>query len=145
MFIKSILDSKGPDLITVSPGDDVRKVAKLFKAECIGFALVMNGNHNLVGTISERDIVQAIAAKGEVIGLPVADIMTTNIVTCDIEDTADTVRELMTERRSRHVVVMQEKDLSGIVSIGDLTKHSLEECRVDVGQMRDYITGQDYV
>ena len=144
MFVKTILDTKGPELITVSPGDSVRKVAQLFKRERIGFALVKNGNGVLVGTISERDIVQAIAEHGDVYALPVADIMTTNVVTCELEDTLDIVRELMTERRTRHVLVKDGQLMHGIVSIGDIIKHSLDECSVDSVQMRDYIAGNGY-
>jgi len=144
MFIKSILETKGPGLITVSPGDSVRKVAKMFKHERIGFALVNNANQSMVGSVSERDIVQALAAHGDVGGLPVADIMTTNVVSCDIDDTVDTVRALMTDKRSRHVVVMDGQATAGVVSIGDIIKHSLSECKIDTGLMREYITGQGY-
>lgn len=144
MFVKSILDNKGPELITVSPGDALRKVARLFRSERIGFALVDNGNKSLIGTVSERDIVQAMAEYGDLSGLPVADVMTTNVVVCEPEDTLETVRELMTERRTRHVVVIDMGRPVGIVSIGDLIKHSLSECRVDSVQMRDYITGVGY-
>ncbi|HEY9163630.1 MAG TPA: CBS domain-containing protein [Magnetovibrio sp.] len=144
MYIHSILETKGPDLIAVSPGDSVRKVAKLFKAKRIGFALVHSGNHVTVGSVSERDIVQAIAEFGDVIGLPVADVMTTNVVTCNIDDTTDAVRDLMTTKRTRHVVVMDGAQAVGLVSIGDLIKHSLSECQVDTGMMRAYISGQGY-
>ena len=144
MFIKSILAAKSPELITVSPGDSVFKVAKLFKAQRIGFAVVSNGNKAVVGSVSERDIVQAMAVRGELGGLPVVEIMTPNIVTCDIEDTVDQVRELMTRKRTRHVVVMEGSAMMGVVSIGDIIKHSLSECTVDTGQMRAYITGQGY-
>ena len=144
MFIKSILEAKGPDLIAVSPGDSVNKVAKLFKSERIGFALVNGDGQNTLGSVSERDIVQAMAAHDGIGDLPVADIMTTNVVTCDIEDTIDAVRELMTDKRSRHVVVMDGGVQAGIVSIGDLIKHSLSECKVDTTMMRNYITGQGY-
>lgn len=147
MFIKSVLEAKGPELIAVSPGDSVCKLAKLFKNERIGFALVNNGNRVTVGSVSERDIVHALAAHGGtggLGGLPVADIMTTNVVTCDIEDSIDHVRELMTNKRTRHVVVMDGKAQAGVVSIGDIIKHSLTECKIDTGQMRQYITGQGY-
>lgn len=144
MFIKSILETKGPELITVSPGDSVRQVAKLFKSEGIGFALVSDASNAMVGSVSERDIVQAVAERGDVTGLPVTDVMAANILTCDIEDTVDTVRELMTERRTRHVVVMSADHMAGIVSIGDIIKHSLTECKVDTGLMREYIGGQGY-
>lgn len=144
MVIKSILETKGPELISVSPDDSVHTVATLFKSERIGFALVNDGNHETLGSISERDIVQAMAARGDLSALPVADIMTINVVTCDIEDTVDTVRELMTNKRSRHVVVMNGTQQAGIVSIGDIIKHSLSECKVDTGMLREYITGQGY-
>ena len=144
MFIKSILETKGPELISVSPGDRVGKVAKLFKSERIGFALVNDGNRTTLGSVSERDIVQAMAARGDVHVLPVADIMTTNVVICDIEDTVDMVRELMTDQRSRHVVVMNGARPAGIVSIGDIIKYSLSERKVDTGMMREYITGEGY-
>lgn len=144
MLVKSILDQKGPELIAVSEGDSVRKVAQMFKRERIGFAIVENGMHVPVGTISERDIVQAIAERGELEGYPIADIMTLNLVSVGPADTLETVREIMTERRTRHVLVKEDGKLIGIVSIGDLIKHSLDECRIDSGQMRDYISGQGY-
>jgi len=144
MYIKTILEAKGPEMITVSPGDGVRTVAQLFKREHIGFALVENEAGTLVGTVSERDIVQAMAHHGDVTGMSVADVMTTNVVTCDLEDSIDTVRELMTEKRTRHVLVMNGGQPEGIVSIGDLIKHSLSECRVDTSMLREYINGQGY-
>lgn len=144
MLVKTILDEKGPAMITASEADDVRKVAQLFKDERIGFAIVENGMHIPVGTISERDIVQAIADRGDLSGLPAAEIMTHNMVTVCSDDTVDTVRELMTERRTRHVLVKDDGELVGIISIGDLIKHSLNECQIDSVQMREYINGKGY-
>lgn len=144
MYIKTILNEKGAELISVAPEDSVHAVAKLFKKERIGFALVRNGLQTTVGSISERDIIQAYAERGDLRELSVADIMTTNIVTCDIDDTIEVVRDLMTNNRTRHVVVMDGYALAGIASIGDIIKHSLNECKVDTGQMRDYITGHGY-
>jgi len=144
MFIKSILKTKGPDLISVSPQDSVRDVARLFKRERIGFALVNSAEGDTLGSISERDIVQALAASGDLQQVSSADIMTRNIVTCDIDDTIDSVRELMTHQRTRHVLVMNAKAMAGIVSIGDIIKHSLDVCKVDTSMMRDYIGGQGY-
>lgn len=144
MYIKTILNEKGPDLISVSASDAVRKVAKMFKKKRIGFALVCSGRETMVGSVSERDIVQALAGRGDVKDLPVSEIMTTTIVTCDIDDTVDRVRDLMTTKRTRHVVVMDGQAFAGIASIGDIIKHSLSECKVDTSQMRDYIAGQGY-
>jgi len=144
MLVKAILDEKGPDLISVSEGSTVQKAAQLFKMERIGFAVVENGMHVPVGAISERDIVQAIADRGDLSGLPVADIMTPNLVSVSPEDTLETVREIMTEKRTRHVLVKEHGAIMGVVSIGDLIKHSLNECKIDTVQMRDYINGQGY-
>lgn len=144
MFVKSIVDEKGPDVITVSPADPIRQVAKMFKRERIGFALVTNGMEAFLGTVSERDIIHALAERGDLGGLPVVDIMTTNVVTCNINDTLDTVRHIMTQQRTRHVLTMNGGELAGVVSIGDLIKHSLDECQIDTEQMRDYISGHGY-
>lgn len=145
MFIKTILETKGADLISVIPGDGVRDVANMFKRERIGFALVRDAKEAVVGSVSERDIVQALAEQGDICDLPVADIMTANIVTCDIDDTVDAARDLMTSRRTRHVIVVDDEEMMGIVSIGDIIKHSLNECQLDTGMMREYITGQGYL
>lgn len=144
MFVKSILDQKTPDLISVSPVDTIKKIAALFKRKGIGFALVKSGDNALIGTISERDIIHALATNGEVAGLPVAEIMTTNIVKCHIDDPLESVRQSMTNQRTRHVLAMDGSRAVGIVSIGDLIKHSLDECRIDSGQMMEYINGQGY-
>jgi len=144
MFVKSILEQKTPDLIAVSPGDTVRVVGSLFKRKKIGFALVQSKDNALLGTISERDIIHAMADRGEVDNVPVVEIMTTNIVTCHVNDTLESVRQAMTNQRTRHVVAMQGDDPVGIVSIGDMIKHSLDECRIDTDHMVQYINGQGY-
>lgn len=143
MLIKSILEAKAAELISVSEGDTVRQVAQMFRHERIGFALVKQGD-TTVGSVSERDIVQAMAEHGEVGDLPVTDIMTPNVVVCGVDATVDQVRELMTNQRTRHVVVMDGERAVGVASIGDLTKHSLDACQVDTSLMREYITGQGY-
>ena len=144
MFVKSILDQKTPDLISVSPADAVSSVAALFKREGIGFALVHSDVDILIGTISERDIIHAMAEQAEVAGLPVVEIMTSNIVKCRVDDTLESVRQSMTTQRTRHVLAMDGGHAVGVVSIGDLIKHSLDECRIDSGHMMEYINGQGY-
>lgn len=144
MFVKNILDQKSSDLVAVSPGDTVREVGSLFKVKQIGFALVQSKDKVLLGTISERDIIHALADRGAVDDLPVIDIMTTNIFTCHVGDTLESVRQAMTNQRTRHVVAMQGREPMGIVSIGDMIKHSLDECRIDSDHMVQYINGQGY-
>lgn len=144
MIVKSILEEKGPELIKVTQTDSVRMVAQLFKAERIGFALVEDSAHNYVGTLSERDIVQTIADGGVVETLTARDVMTQNVVSVSPDETIETVRDIMTARRTRHVLVKEDGRVVGVVSIGDVIKHSLAECRIDTGQLREYITGTGY-
>ncbi|OEJ65983.1 CBS domain-containing protein [Magnetovibrio blakemorei] len=144
MIVKTILDEKGPELIKVKQTDSVRMVAQVFKAERIGFALVDDSANNHVGTISERDIVQAIADGGNIEGMIAKDVMTQNVVSVGPEETIETVRDIMTARRTRHVLVKDEGLVVGVVSIGDVIKHSLAECQIDTGQLREYITGTGY-
>jgi len=144
MFVKYILDQKMPDLIFVSPVDTVRKVAKVFKQKQIGFALVKNKKLELLGTVSERDIIHAIAESGDVSDIVVADIMTTKVVKCAVDDTLESVRQTMTEKRVRHILAMDADQVVGLVSIGDLIKHSLDECRIDSDLMVSYINGEGY-
>ncbi|HEY9079796.1 CBS domain-containing protein [Magnetovibrio sp.] len=144
MFVKTILAEKGPELIRISHNASIRDAAQLFKIERIGFAIVEDNHHDPIGTVSERDIVQALALYADINGMKVADVMTRNLVSVGPEEPLETVRELMTERRTRHVLVKDGGELIGIVSIGDLIKHSLAECQVDSVQMRDYISGTGY-
>ena len=144
MFVKTILAEKGPELIRISQMASLREAAQLFKVERIGFAIVEDSAHAPIGTISERDIVQALALYDDVSGLKVDDVMTHNLVSISPEEPLETVREIMTERRTRHVLVKDGGKLIGIVSIGDLIKHSLAECQIDSVHLRDYINGQGY-
>ncbi|MEG3617841.1 CBS domain-containing protein [Magnetovibrio sp. PR-2] len=144
MFVKSILDEKGPELICALESDSIQKVAQLFKNERIGFAIVTDSNQNHVGTVSERDIVQAVADIGEICTSPISEIMTQNVVSVSPDDDLETVRDIMTERRTRHVLVKDDNKVVGVVSIGDLIKHSLAECKIDAAQMQQYISGTGY-
>jgi len=144
MFVKTILAQKGPELIRISQNASVRDAAQLFKLERIGCALVEDDVHAPIGMVSERDIIQALAVYADFDSLKVADVMTHNLVSISPEEPLETVREIMTEKRTRHVLVKDAGNLVGIVSIGDLIKHSLAECQIDTVQMRDYINGQGY-
>lgn len=161
MQAKIILESKGINVhgdaddngvVAVAPDARVVDVARMFKENRIGFALVRaDSGDGWLGTVSERDIVQALASLSHgpsVIDQPVRDILTQNMVTCAPDDALDTIRELMTERRTRHVVVtadgLEKSKVLGLVSIGDLIKHQLEQSRVETAAMRDYVTGVGY-
>ncbi|MCW8916334.1 MAG: CBS domain-containing protein [Magnetovibrio sp.] len=144
MFVKGILDEKGKDLITIAESETAQAAANLFKTERIGFAIVTGDSSAHVGSVSERDIVQALADHGDLSSTPVTEIMTRNVVTVCPDDTLETVQEIMTERRTRHVIVKEGDKVVGVVSIGDLIKQSLNQCQIDTSQMRDYIGGTGY-
>lgn len=139
MHIKTILSKKGQNITSVPPDASVYAVAKLFMDKRIGFALVRNGHQTTVGSISERDIIRALAERRDLSALPVADIMSTDIVTCDIDDAIDWVRDLMTSRRTRHVVVKDGYAFVGIASIGDIVKHCLTKCNGNISHIHDYV------
>ena len=154
MQAKALLESKdtsgeGGNVVTVTPDARVSDVARMFKESRIGFALVCtDSGKGWMGTVSERDIVQGLASSSDVGEKPVRDVLTPNMVTCGPEDALDTIREIMTEKRTRHVVVttngLDQGQVLGIVSIGDLVKHQLEQSRVETAAMRDYVTGVGY-
>lgn len=144
MFVKGILDEKNAELITADPSDTIIQVANVFKSNRIGFALVRDSQKQLIGTISERDIIHALTEGFDLTTAKVADVLTINIVMCDVTDTLDTVRDIMTNKRTRHVLVMDCGVLAGIVSIGDLIKYSLNECQVEGVELVDYINGEGY-
>ena len=138
MHIKTIMSKKGQNITSVPPDASVHAVARVFKEKCIGFALVRSGHQTTVGSISERDIIQAFANRRDLSELPVTDIMSTDIVTCDIDDDIDCVRDLMTRRCTRHVVVKDGYAFAGIASIGDIDKHCLKQFSGSIGHIRDY-------
>lgn len=146
MFAKDILRDKGFDVTTITPDARVADVARLFLDNRIGFALVMGpDDHEIVGTVSERDIIHGLAlGEGAVAMEPVGRLMTTNVVTCKTDTSVNDMMEMMTEKRTRHVLVMDGPDLKGVVSIGDLIKTQITEFQHEAQAMRDYVVGNGY-
>ena len=144
MTIQTILSSKDGNVVTTDADALVVDVARMFRKIGIGFVAIVESG-KAIGTVSERDIIQALVKNdGDVSVIKVRDIITTNIITCGLDISTSELSDLMTSNRTRHVLVMDEGNLMGVVSIGDLVKHSLNECRVDSGAMREYISGQGY-
>lgn len=146
MQARNILEAKGSDVVTVTPEARVGDVARLFKENRIGFALVHKAEGNgLVGTISERDIIHGLAAtNGAVAEQPISTVLTANIVTCDPETSVESMMETMTEKRTRHLIVMDGNELMGIISIGDLIKSQISLYRNEAENMREYVNGVGY-
>lgn len=139
MQVEDILRSKGLEVVTVAPDTTAYELAQLLTARHIGAAVVIDGEE-LLGVAAERDIVKAVAKFGtDALDLPVTEIMSP-AVCCEPHDTITDVMSAMTHRRTRHVPVLVGERMVGIVSLGDIVKHRLEEIETEASVLRDYIT-----
>jgi len=141
MKVAAILKDKGDKVVTATPEDTIGTVADLLKREGIGAAVVTGAGGAAVGILSERDIVRAIPEHGrDLLDCRAADLMTRDVVTCTPDTDVDDVRKLMTEGRFRHVPVIVDGKLAGIVSVGDVVKQRLDELEAEAGALRSYIS-----
>ena len=140
MLVSNILKSKGSDVVTKGPGDTVLAIAQLLSAKHIGAIVICDGQGAVVGIISERDIIHAVADHGEqALEMPARDVMTREVISCTTDDIITHVMKTMTERRVRHMPVIEDGDLRGMVSIGDIVKNRLDETELEARVMRDYV------
>ena len=140
MQVRHILQGKGRDVVTISSTATICDAAKLLTAKKIGALCVKDRNGTLSGIISERDLVRAIAKSGaDCFSDPVSAHMTPAPETCVESDTVESVMEVMTRGRFRHVPVLDNSGLCGMVSIGDVVKHRVEEAEGEAAQLREYI------
>lgn len=141
MHVAAILKDKGRAVETVRPETKLMEVARKLAAKRIGAVVVTDRHGEVVGILSERDIICALATEGaESLEWPVATVMTRDVLTCAETDTIDHLMSMMTARRFRHLPVVNDGALSGIVSIGDVVKHHIAEVEMEASAMRDYIT-----
>ena len=140
MTIKAILARKGREVVTIEPGATLAAAVMLLAERRIG-ALVVTGPEGIVvGILSERDIVRVLAERGsQALILQVGDAMTRKVATCSEKDTVCDLMEQMTAGKFRHVPVMEQNRLAGIISIGDVVKSRLEEMTFESDALRDYI------
>jgi CBS domain-containing protein len=139
MTVRAILDLKGRDVVTIAPDKTLADAAGLLSENRIG-ALVVVVGERVSGILSERDIVRAIANAGETaLANKVSDKMTGTVVTCGPQDTMAAVMNRMTAGRFRHLPVVDNGRLAGIVSIGDVVKFRLAEIERESSMLRDYI------
>jgi CBS domain-containing protein len=144
MNVQSIIGAKSPMVATISQTATLRQAVEQLTERRIG-ALVVSGDGKAIeGIISERDIVRAASMSGPVaLDSSVGSVMSTDVVTCSAGDGVDRQMELMTERRIRHLPVVDERgQLAGIVSIGDVVKARLSELEQENHALADYITGR---
>jgi len=140
MTVKAILSVKGTDVFTIEPTANLAGAARLLAERKVGALVVTGPDRRVIGIVSERDIVQELAAHGTAaLELPLTDIMTRNVTTCGIGDTISSVMEHMTNGKFRHLPVVEQGRLAGLVSIGDVVKHRLKEMEREQSALRDYI------
>lgn len=137
--IADVLGNKGHTIVSILPGDTVEAAARLLTNKRIGAVVVRDRRGKLVGILSERDIVRAVADRGEdALQDKVEDLMTKEVRTCMPTDSIKDLMQMMTTRRHRHVPVCNELgELVGIVSIGDVVKARLSEQAHEVAVLRD--------
>jgi CBS domain-containing protein len=140
MRITDVLRRKGGLVVTITPDDTVRALLDALAEHKVGALVVTTADGSVEGIVSERDVVRHLQARGEaVLEQPVGAIMTSPVHTALPESTLDELMVLMTEQRIRHVPVVVDGQLTGIVSIGDVVKHRIEELQSERDQLTAYI------
>jgi CBS domain-containing protein len=137
--ISDVLRNKGSEVVTISPDTLVSELLAILVGRNIGAAVVTSGDA-VVGIVSERDVVHCVYGRGgQLLSTPVSDIMTTEVVTCVPEDEVDNLMRTMTERRIRHLPVVVDGALVGIVSIGDMVKARIGELEEERAHLHSYL------
>jgi CBS domain-containing protein len=140
MNVATILKHKGADVASVGPDATLQEAVGLLAGKRIGAALVLDAARKILGIVSERDIVKAVATHGAAcLPMPVTSVMTSTVETCRPSDTIDQLMAQMTAGRFRHVPVVEAGQLVGIVSIGDVVKLRIAESELEVSAIREYI------
>lgn len=141
MIVENILKSKGTKVHTVLADAKIADAVRVLNEENIGVVIVVDTIQAVIGILSERDVIRHMTGDKNTIMLsPVSRCMTKDPVTCTPESTVDELMQIMTRRRIRHVPVLRDGKLVGLVSIGDVVKRKIEEAEEEVSAMRDYIT-----
>ena len=143
MKVKAMLAAKGSKVATTRPDATIATVVRMLKLEGIGALVVSDDGEALSGIISERDIVRGLVGHGhELLEMRVAELMTRAVKTCTPEANIKDVMAEMTRSRVRHLPVLENGKLCGIISIGDVVKNRLEELETETNVLRDYVVGR---
>jgi len=142
MNVQSIIGAKGADVATVKQQATLADAAAQLRDRGVGALVVSDDDEHIDGIVSERDVVRALASHGAgALGRTVASVMTSDVVTCEVSDSVEQLMMSMTERRIRHIpVVDAERRISGIVSIGDIVKARLGALETENKALFEYIT-----
>jgi len=142
MTVAQILKDKGTAVTTMQAGQTVCEAAALLRRERIGAVVVVDARHAVAGVFSERDVVRALSEAGhEALDRPIRDFMSVDVVTCRMSDTIDMLMSSMTGRRIRHLPVVEEGRLCGIVSIGDVVKRRIADAEAEASMLKQYVAG----
>ncbi|KQX61558.1 CBS domain-containing protein [Angustibacter sp. Root456] len=140
MRISDVIRRKGAEVVTIKPDDTVRQLLDLLAQHRIGALVVSPDGSAVAGIVSERDVVRHLQRAGaDVLDSPVAQIMTAEVTTCGPDDGVEHLMRLMTDQRVRHIPVVIDGVLHGIVSIGDVVKHRIDELQSERDQLVGYI------
>ena len=140
MNVAAILKGKGRAVVTARPDTPLQAVAKKMSTKRIGAVVVVGDNGSVAGIMSERDIIRAISERGaDCLSEQVYSFMTRQVITCTEGDTLDQLMATMTAGRFRHIPVVEDDSLVGIVSIGDVVKHHIAEVEMEASAMRTYL------
>jgi CBS domain-containing protein len=140
MIVKNILLDRRGNVVTIEPTADLAAAVKRLAERRIGALVILGADHRIVGILSERDIVQAFADRGPAaLHEPVGQVMSRDVKTCSEDDTIESLMGRMTTGRFRHMPVVEQGKLIGIVSIGDVVKNRVEEIEREAAALRDYI------
>jgi CBS domain-containing protein len=142
MNVRQLLAGKQGELTGIGPDAPVSEAVTLLRQANVGALLVTDAGGTLVGILSERDIVRYLAEDGgDLMDKKTGDLMTRDVVTCKPQDRVEDLMRQMTEGRFRHLPVVENNKLIGIISIGDVVKHRLGELEAEASQLRAYISG----
>ena len=142
MLVAQILKAKGSEVATISPDKTIGDVISALAEFRVGALVVSSGDAKIDGIISERDVVRGLAEHGGVSDMTVSELMTAEVETCTRESTTEELMSQMTEHRFRHVPVVEDNKLVGIVSIGDVVNARVRELETEREQLTDYISGR---
>ncbi|MEL6286336.1 MAG: CBS domain-containing protein [Pseudomonadota bacterium] len=141
MLIEQVLKAKGREVTTVSADDTLQMAAKVLDEARIGAVVAVDEHNQVVGVLSERDIVRHVAREGaNSLDIPVRNAMTRHVLTAGTTERLDTCLERMTDRRVRHLPVLKDGALDGLVSIGDLVKWKIAEAEAEASSLKAYVT-----
>lgn len=141
MTVAAILSGKGHDTITASASTTLGEICETLAKRKIGAVVVCAGDNSIEGIVSERDIVRVIGTQGPgALSQNAHSVMTTDVVTCTEENSVNEVMAKMTQGRFRHMPVVKDGKLTGVISIGDVVKFKIAQVELEAEQMRSYIS-----